>query len=200
MKTYRNAERTKRWIRRAFTEMMAEKKDIEKISVTELAARADISKTTFYYHYEDIYAVAEEFENELIEQLSVALTGLAKDFCAESIDFEYYTRGIIAYLKENEENYRMVMSASSPRLFAEKLKKIIAKKVTESVPYVAFTSDPGKWQVQVCFVASACVDVVTEYYRGAFPVSFDTVAQVIQEIVHKLIATNQQTPCPPHGA
>ena len=40
MKTYRNAERTKRWIRRIFTEMMAEKRDIEKITVTELARLA----------------------------------------------------------------------------------------------------------------------------------------------------------------
>ena len=29
-KPYRNAERTKRWIRKAFTELMAEKKDIKK--------------------------------------------------------------------------------------------------------------------------------------------------------------------------
>lgn len=78
MKTYRNAERTKRWIRRTFTEMMAEKRDIEKITVTELARRADISKTTFYYHYDDIYAVAEEFENELIEQLSAVLSEISR--------------------------------------------------------------------------------------------------------------------------
>lgn len=66
MKQYRNAERTKKWIRRAFIELISEKKTIDKITVNELAERADITKTTFYYHYDDIYAVAEEFENELI--------------------------------------------------------------------------------------------------------------------------------------
>lgn len=74
MKVYRNAARTKQWIRRALTELMAEKKDINKITVTELAQRADISKTTFYDHYEDICAVAEEFENELIDQLTDVLS------------------------------------------------------------------------------------------------------------------------------
>ena len=168
MKTYRNAERTKQWIRRAFAEMMAEKKDIEKISVTELAGHADIFKTTVYY-YEDIYAVAEEFENELIARLLGALAKIGQEITPDSMDFERYTRGVIAYLKKNEESYRMVMSASSPRLFAEKLKRILAKQFMEQVPNRLFTDDPGKWQVQVSFALSACVDVITEYYRGGFP-------------------------------
>lgn len=121
MKVYRNAARTKQWIRRAFTELMAEKKDINKITVTELAQRADISKTTFYYHYEDICAVAEEFENELIDQLTDVLSQLQTVTTAEALDFGYYARGIITFLKENEESYRMVLGASTPQLFVEKL-------------------------------------------------------------------------------
>lgn len=189
MKTYRNAERTKKWIRRAFIEMMAEKKDIEKITVTELAQHADISKTTFYYHYDDIYAVAEEFENELIEQLSSALAEFVKESSPETLDFEHYTRGIIAFLKENEESYRMVMGASSPRLFVEKLKKIIAKKIADNISHMPFTPEPEKWQVQICFLTSACVDVVAEYFRGGFSASFDTVSEVILEAVAKLTAS-----------
>lgn len=123
MKTYRNAARTRQWIRRAFTELMAEKKDINKITVTELAQRADISKTTFYYHYEDIYAVAEEFEKELIDQLTAVLSNLKTVTTAETLDFNYYARGILSFLKEHEENYRMVLGAPSPKLFVEKLKK-----------------------------------------------------------------------------
>ncbi len=114
MKVYRNAARTKQWIRRAFTELMAEKKDINEITVTELAQRADISKTTLYYHYEDICAVAEEFENELIDQLTDVLSQLQTVTTAEALDFGYYARGIITFLKENEESYRMVLGASPP--------------------------------------------------------------------------------------
>lgn len=121
MKVYRNAARTKQWIRRALTELMAEKKDINKITVTELAQRADISKTTFYDHYEDICAVAEEFENELIDQLTDVLSQLQTVTTAEALDFGYYARGIITFLKENEESYRMVLGASTPQLFVEKL-------------------------------------------------------------------------------
>ena len=185
-KPYRNAERTKRWIRKAFTELIAEKKDIEKITVSELAERAEISKTTFYYHYEDIYAVAEEFENKLIDHLPESLAEFGKESSPEAADFRLYARGIISFLKENEESYRIVMGASSPRLFAEKFKKIIARKVTENVSHSHFTQDPRIWEVQICFLSSACVDVIIEYSRGSFSVSFDDVADVIIDAVEKL--------------
>ncbi|HBJ19331.1 MAG TPA: TetR/AcrR family transcriptional regulator, partial [Clostridiales bacterium] len=100
MKEYKNAQRTKKWIRDAFSELMAEKKSIEKITVTELAERADISKTTFYYHYPDIYAVAEEFEDEIITALSDTLDGLGQDDYSEDI------RRILDFLRANEETYR----------------------------------------------------------------------------------------------
>lgn len=102
---------------------MAEKGDIAGITVAELARRADISKTTFYYHYEDIYAVAEEFENELVAVLSAVLP---------------------------------------------------------------LSPDPDRRQVQICFLSSACLDVVVEYFYGNLTASLDTVTEVITEAIQKL--------------
>lgn len=186
MKAYRNAERTKKWIRQAFTELMAEKGDIAGITVAELARRADISKTTFYYHYEDIYAVAEEFENELVEALSAALADLGRDAVGGELNFGLYAQRIIAVLKENEESYRMVMRASSPRLFVERLKKIIARQISEKAAALPLSPDPDRRQVQICFLSSACVDVVVEYFYGSLTASLDTVTEVITEAIQKL--------------
>lgn len=186
MKTYRNAERTRQWIRRAFTELIAEKKDIEKISVAELARRADISKTTFYYHYEDIYAVAEEFENELIEAIRAALSDLGRNAPATPLEMETYGRRIIAVLKQNDESYRMVMGASSPRLFVEKLKRLLANMITENAAALPLSPDPARRGVQVCFLSSACVDTIVEYFRGSLDADLDTVTEIILEAIRKL--------------
>ena len=58
--------KTRKLIRKTFAEMLSEKKEMSKISVSELAKRADINRGTFYSHYDDIYAVAEDYENELL--------------------------------------------------------------------------------------------------------------------------------------
>lgn len=167
-------------------EMMAEKGDIAEITVTELARRADISKTTFYYHYDDIYAVAEDYENELMEALSAALAELSRNAGSRPLQFEQYAQKIVAVLKENEEDYRMVLRAASPRLFVERLKRIIARQIGENAAFLPLDSDPARRQVQLCFFCSACVDVVVEYFYGNLSASLDTVTEVICETIHKL--------------
>ena len=62
-KEYRSTLRTKKMIRAAFVELLGEKKNMETITVSELSERADVAKSTFYNHYDDVYAVAEEFED-----------------------------------------------------------------------------------------------------------------------------------------
>ena len=70
---YRNSNRTRKMIREAFAELVSEKQDITKITVKELVERADISKSTFYCHYQDVYAVTEEFEQEILSLLDDTL-------------------------------------------------------------------------------------------------------------------------------
>ena len=59
-------KKTERAIRKAFYELMLEK-PIPKITVKELAERAEINKTTFYAHYETIYDLLGTLEQEAID-------------------------------------------------------------------------------------------------------------------------------------
>ena len=58
-------EKTQRAIKNAFLELRA-KKPLEKITVKELCALACVNKSTFYSHYEDIFALSEFMESETI--------------------------------------------------------------------------------------------------------------------------------------
>lgn len=65
-------QRTKAAIKKAFLQLRSQK-PIEKITVTELTKLANINKATFYLHYSDIYALSDELEDSLIDEV---LTGL----------------------------------------------------------------------------------------------------------------------------
>ncbi len=64
----RRVERTKRNIYLAFFELM-KKKAMDDITITELAAAADIDRRTFYKHYSTVIDVYEEFMGQLEEAL-----------------------------------------------------------------------------------------------------------------------------------
>ena len=61
-----SSKKTRKLIKKVFAEMLSEKRELGKISVSELCARAEISRGTFYSHYDDIYGVAEDYENEIM--------------------------------------------------------------------------------------------------------------------------------------
>lgn len=61
-------ERTKKSIKEAFLKLRAEK-PLEKITVKELAELAYINKATFYSHYQDIYDLSEQLEDEVIDSI-----------------------------------------------------------------------------------------------------------------------------------
>lgn len=177
--TYRNAERTRRVIRQTFAALLQEKGTLDRISVQELAARADIAKSTFYNHYADIYAVAEEFENELLDNLFSALTEAERDGAPQ---FEAHMRNLLSFLQAHEEVYHNAILSPDTRFFIDKLKFLLAKPLAAASAF-PFSADPAKRQVQVHFFTNACVDTICDYFRGDLNASLDEVGDTIIDLL-----------------
>ena len=65
----RKTQYTKTVIREAFLSLLREK-PVEKITVTQLCAKADINRSTFYAHYLDVYDLKEKLEQGFFEEIS----------------------------------------------------------------------------------------------------------------------------------
>src|SRR5699024_6679780 len=77
-------KKTETAIKNAFLELRA-KKPLEKITVKELCSLACINKSTFYSHYEDIYALSEAMEHETVMSIINSISDL-KDYSREKSD------------------------------------------------------------------------------------------------------------------
>ncbi len=64
--------KTRKAIHGAMT-MLLSKKPIEEITVTELSDAAEINRKTFYNYYSNVYMVAEEMEDEIVERFGETL-------------------------------------------------------------------------------------------------------------------------------
>ena len=111
--------------------MFAEKKELGKITVSELVKRADINRGTFYAHYDDIYSVAEDYENELIDQFFDNAKLL------NSTNYEQFIDSFFTYIKENDNNYKMLCKSNELLFVAKKLTTIASNKFLE-----IFSNDP----------------------------------------------------------
>ena len=55
-------------IRNAFIELRSHK-PLEKITIKELTEKAEISKATFYLHYQDVYDLSSSIQEEVIDEV-----------------------------------------------------------------------------------------------------------------------------------
>lgn len=69
MKEDRRVRKTRSAIKSSFIELLNEKK-LEKITIQDIADRADINRGTFYLHYEDKYLLLSDMEDEFISQMT----------------------------------------------------------------------------------------------------------------------------------
>ena len=79
-------EKTERAIKEAFMELRREK-PVEKIRVKELCDRACINKSTFYAHYQDIYALANAMEDEMVQAVVESLPRLTASDVSERTEW-----------------------------------------------------------------------------------------------------------------
>lgn len=171
-------------IRSAFADLIGEKKMISNISVAELAERADIAKSTFYNHYEDIYAVADELFREVIGSLNLVIDAMIAD---KTNDYRAYLDKIFDFIKENEELYRKISTSPDAILFIEKIKHLISKKVFSHTHLIPKKQSKSERCVYMHFITNACVDTMVNYLQGDIDMPFDDMKNSVLSLIDKMV-------------
>lgn len=184
MAEYRNSLRSKRLIRQAFAELVDEKGDINKITVKEIILRADISKSTFYAHYVDIYDVIEEFENELIVAINRSIDDFLKD---NSEEFMPYINSLLNLFKENESLYKKLFKVEAEVNFIEKIKRMILKKLNVVLTKQLSGIPEKKVKFYLDFLTNGITYLVADYFKGNLDATLDEIANEINKMLKTIL-------------
>jgi len=99
----RRVRMTKRLFQEALMSLL-EEKPIDQISVTELCARADLNRTTFYLHYGQPLDVLREMEDNCINDIR----SYVQDIDSTTGLKQKVTR-IMTYIKENQSRFILLV-------------------------------------------------------------------------------------------
>ena len=189
-KTDRRVQRTRRMIYSALTELLLEK-EINHITVQELADRADIHRVTFYSHYADIYELYDEYLSFLMTEVQNMLapdpTHSYEGFYIAMTDFLDEHRDVAALFYGN--SVQLPLLEELVRLMEEKYLEIWLyesglKTVTEEMRYLTAYNVNGsngilsKWArqgfaeskekiIQYLKAANDAFDHIDQYMSGA---------------------------------
>ena len=127
---YRSALRSKRLLREAFVELLREK-DYARITVTELVERADLNRSTFYAHYNDI----SNLMSELVAEVSDGLFQVLQS--AVNSDFLHHpetTLEMLGKLLDGERRlYRSIGASQQSNAFMDEMQHVVAKRMQEEL-------------------------------------------------------------------
>lgn len=162
-----SSKKTRKLIKKVFAEMLSEKRELGKISVSELCARAEISRGTFYSHYDDIYGVAEDYENEIMGLFFSDSMLVTPQSIEQFIDYFFQ------YVKDNNENYKMLCKSNDFMFTAKKLSSIAANKLIEICRADARIKNKAFMEVDINIFIEGILCEYVKYCRGYSSVSPD---------------------------
>ena len=103
--------------------MLLQEKTLERITIRELCAAADINRSTFYSHYDDIYALMRAISDHyyfVLFQDAVKPADLS--VALQPKDAYPIIRNVLEKTKENQNIYRILFSGQETSRFKEKLR------------------------------------------------------------------------------
>lgn len=133
--SHKNAARSRYLIKQAFAQLMNEK-DLQKITVTDIVDRANISRGTFYAHYLDVYDLSVAIQNNIIETIDTAIEEMGIERILTD-PTEATHRGM-KFLDENKTYFKLFITSSfSDTLIARVINRIddkFSEKINELYP------------------------------------------------------------------
>ncbi len=170
-----SSRKTKKIIKESFAELMHEKQELSNITVKELVERAGITRSSFYTHYDNIYEVAGDIQNETLEVLRRSVEDLKT-----SDDFNQCLDDITEYLKENEYIYSMILSSTEAVIYADRIVKLLRKKLD-------ITLDKNDaHELDLLFYTYGCANLYIKHFRGEINYSLDEINSYMKNLVKKI--------------
>lgn len=171
---------TKKRIREGFLKLL-ETKPINKISISELTAAIDISRGTFYAHYEDIYDLSNQLENEILDQLQVILDEIPQR------DTHRIIQNIFLMLQDNVNFAQIFLTKEGHISFIEKIRKLAANNLTAVLMDTSHSGSPIEYEYFNSFLIFGFIGIVQSWLNSGLQKSPSAMADFTSSFIRNAV-------------
>lgn len=189
----RRTRKTKAQLRAALTKLLEQKK-INEITVKEIVEEADINRSTFYLHYNDIYDLLHQIEKELLNEF-IDLTKEYEDFHDDTnADFSYLTK-LFEILSNNIDIVSILLGPNGDISFLNQIKHMIADKIIEN-----FKEDCIKNNLLLdveytfSFYLNGCIGLIEQWIKSGLKHSPEHMAKICYNLINNGIRSYFDVP------
>lgn len=173
--------KTKRAIYEALVELM-QKKNLNSITVTELAAAANINRKTFYTYYSTVNDVLDEVINELVSSLKNLMYAMSEDYNMLS------PQTLFAFLNtimSDVDIVRALFTSDNGNMLFNKLQKALQETLLKELidNDIKMNIPPEQYPLISSFVAGGMIYVYYEWITNPNGTSLDEMARTLTTLI-----------------
>ncbi len=155
-------------IRRALTELMRSK-PIQSITVKELCAAAGIHRGTFYAHYEDLYDLLRQMEEEMLSDFEAALAPMLSEE-GGTLTLKRLAAGIFQCLRDNADLCTVTLGDYGDKAFERRLIQLGRKRCIDIYSRLFPHASIEQIVCYYTFVSAGCIGLLEQWLgEGALP-------------------------------
>jgi AcrR family transcriptional regulator len=182
LKQSRRTQYTKIIIRESLMDLM-KTRSVSDISVKEICAAADISRSTFYAHYKDQYDLLKKIEDEILEKTNAILNKYS--YKSTKSEARQMLEEILHYITCNKSSIYVLFSENGDinfqkSLFSSIYKTNILKIFTEKMP------DEKTREYYFMFVAVGSIGLIYHWIKTNINKPVDELAGLILHITEQI--------------
>ena len=158
-------------------------KSISKITIKEICDLSEMSRSTFYLHYQDQFELLKDIENEVLTNSFETLNNLEGSVnTIESIE------SFLDYVKENKETFGVLLCQAETEDFQISIINNMAAYVKESIPEV---TDNDHANYLFTFIMHGSLNVIRTWIKNEFDVPVKSLAEMIFKACNNIAGTTE---------
>jgi len=154
------ARRTRQWLQAALIELMKEKSFAD-IQITELTARAQVSRAAFYLHFRSKEELLLSHVDVIFDEFHAEVS---REIARGKGDRKQFSLLLFQYWERYAETLRLVIQAGNPDILLERLKAYLGVMMNELAAKSGKPArDPRLQELIVGYVAGGAYMLLTEW-------------------------------------
>lgn len=187
----RRVSKTRKAIKTALVELILEK-DSPKMTITEIAKRADIDRKTFYLHYDSVNDVVRDFSKEKLTELRERLKD--SNFYDDAFDIDFLFKALNVAISDNIDLYRHIAKNPGYSSFWEETKSVVEESMLENV-LSQIDASPQELSLYAEYFSSGIMAIYTKWLRNELDLSQEQLARSVATLsyygLHGLLPATQ---------
>lgn len=156
---------------------------LEKITVTDICASADVNRSTFYSYYEDVGQLLLEIEDDVFAQLPVSPNS---PFTCSDEKFLSTLEELFDYVQKNERLFRILILQHDNSSFNQRLVAVVMEKYRPATE----SPDNSFEKYGYIYCVHGVIGIIKEWIGSGFQISAHCFAKMVLEMSARVTSGN----------